>query len=40
MPKTLMLVAFGLASTLTPGSLLSANASDQYVKSGGFDCRI
>jgi hypothetical protein len=40
MLKTLMLVALGLAFTLEPGSLFSANASDQRVQSHGFTCVI
>ncbi len=40
MLRTLMLVALGLASTVALGSLFSANAADQIVKSGNFMCRI
>jgi hypothetical protein len=40
MLKKFTIVTLGLALTLAPGSLFSANASDQYVKSHGFTCVI
>ncbi len=40
MLRSLMLAALVLASTVALGSLFSANASDQIVKSRGFVCKI